>query len=103
MIDPETGDIINSFSGSKVFSFRDLDEKGNIPMPYSIEKFNFNPFEMLGTFFYDDLDDPLSFQQSTKQGKHYDELGRLVSVQGFMLDQSNNMIDKNGIPRFAAQ
>ena len=61
LIDLETGDIINSVNGSKVFAFRDLDEKGNIPMPYSIEKFNFNPFQLLGTFFYDDLDDPLSF------------------------------------------
>ena len=30
-------------------------------MPQSIEKFNFNPFDLLGTFFFDDVEDPLSF------------------------------------------
>ena len=103
MIDLETGDIINSVNGSKVFAFRDLDEKGYIPMPYSIEKFNFNPFQLLGTFFYDDLDDPLSFQKTARSGKYYDELGRLVSVQGFMLDKDSNIADKNGQIRFMAQ
>jgi len=72
-------------------------------MPYAIEKFNFNPFDLLGTFFYDDLDDPLSFQRSTKHGKYFDELGRLVSIQGFMTDQDNNLIDKSGVKRFAAK
>lgn len=46
LIDSETGSIINTHTFAKVFSYADLDERGNIPMPYAIEKFNFNPFEM---------------------------------------------------------
>lgn len=42
----------------------DLDERGNIPMPHSIERFNFNPFDLLGTFFFDEVEDPLSFQKT---------------------------------------
>ena len=61
LIDPETGDIIHRVTGTKVFARKDLDERGNIPMPFAIEKYNFSPFEMLGTFFYDDVEDPLSF------------------------------------------
>jgi len=61
LIDPETGDVIHRVTGGRVFARKDLDERGNIPMPYAIEKFNFSPFEMLGTFFYDDCEDPLSF------------------------------------------
>ena len=30
-------------------------------MPHALEKYNFNPFDLLGTFFYDDVEDPLSF------------------------------------------
>lgn len=61
LIDLETGDIIHRVTGTKVFARNDLDERGNIPMPFAIEKYNFNPFDLLGTFFYDDAEDPLSF------------------------------------------
>ena len=53
--------MIHNGTGATVFMNRDLDERGNIPMPFAIEKFNFNPFDLLGTFFYDDVEDPLSF------------------------------------------
>ena len=33
LIDPETGDIIHNSTGAKVFRRKDLDERGNIPMP----------------------------------------------------------------------
>lgn len=57
----EQGNIAHNMTGQMVFPAADLDERGNIPMPYAIEKFNFNPFDFLGTFFYDDVEDPLSF------------------------------------------
>ena len=61
LIDPESGAIVHERTGQMVFPAADLDERGNIPMPYAIEKFNFNPFDLLGTFFFDDVEDPLSF------------------------------------------
>ena len=30
-------------------------------MPYALEKSNFNPFDLLGTFLFEDPEDPLSF------------------------------------------
>ena len=56
----KSGDIING-SGKKVFDRRDLDERGNIPMPYALEKYNFNPFDLQGDYKYNDVNDPLSF------------------------------------------
>ena len=53
--------MLHNRSGEKMFARKDLDEKGNIPMPHALEKYNFNPFDLLGTFFYDDVEDPLSF------------------------------------------
>lgn len=80
LIDQETGDVIHGTTFARMFRSRDLDEKAMLPMPFLIERFNFNPFEMLGTFFYDDLDDPLSFQKSAKRGEYFDELGRQVTL-----------------------
>ena len=95
-----SGNIINNKTGRVAFAFKDLDEKGNIPMPYSVEKYNFNPFEMLGTFFYDDYDDPLSFKRGHRGGKDIDELGQVVSVQGFLQDAEGSLLDRNGTKRF---
>ena len=100
LIDPETGDVIHRVTGTRVFARKDLDERGNIPMPYAIEKFNFNPFEMLGTFFYDDVEDQLSFQKTHRGGRIIDELGRTVSLQGFLVDKDGSIIDKHGVKRF---
>jgi len=61
LIDSNTGNIVHNGNGSVVFEASDLDERGNIPMPFALEKFNFNPFDLLGTFFYENADDPLSF------------------------------------------
>ena len=69
-------------------------------MPYSIERFNFNPFDLLGTFFYDDVEDPLSFQKSQRSGRYIDELGRFVSLQGFLTDTEGSIVDREGIKRF---
>ena len=60
-VDLTSGDILFAKSGKVAFAKTELDEAGNIPHPYFIEKFNFNPYELLGTFFYDDYEDPLSF------------------------------------------
>ena len=100
MIAPETGDIIHNTTGEKVFARKDLDERGNIPMPYSIERFNFSPFDLLGTFFYDDVEDPLSFQKSQKAGRHIDELGRFVSLQGFLVDTDGSITSRDHVKRF---
>ena len=98
-----SGNVINNKTGRVAFAYKDLDEKGNIPMPYSVEKFNFNPFEMLGTFFYDDFDDPLSFKRGHRSGKDIDELGQIVSVQGFLQDNEGSLLDRNGLKRFDAK
>lgn len=100
LIDSESGSVINTHTNVKVFSFADLDERGNIPMPYAIEKFNFNPFELQGTFFYDDVEDPLSFQKNQRGGGFIDELGRSISLQGFLVDKEGNILNKDGVKRF---
>ena len=102
-IDETTGDITDS-KGAKMFDRRDLDERGNIPMPFSIEKYNFNPFDLQGDFTFKDLNDPLSFNRitSTEGGEEieFDDYSRQVNPQGFIIDESGNLLDRNGVVRF---
>lgn len=92
--------MLHNGNGSVVFEAADLDERGNIPMPFALEKFNFNPFDLLGTFFYENVEDPLSFQKTQKGNRYIDELGRTVSLQGFLVDSKGSIINKFGLKRF---
>lgn len=69
-------------------------------MPYALEKYNFNPFDLLGTFFYEDPEDPLSFNKGQRGNRFIDELGRFVSMQGFLVNEEGSVIDKDGVKRF---
>jgi len=57
--------------GWRVFSVKDLDEKGEIPLPFTISWYNFNPHEIIGHFDYDDNGQPklLPHKGSSKGGK----------------------------------
>jgi hypothetical protein len=39
----ENGDVVNNLNGEKMFGIDDLDDRGEVPAPFSIEKHNFNP------------------------------------------------------------
>jgi hypothetical protein len=43
LVDPETGDIINNFNQEKMFDITDVDDRGEVPAPFNVEKHNFNP------------------------------------------------------------
>lgn len=57
---------------------------------------------MQGTFFYDDPEDPLSFVRNQRGGRGVDELGRYVSLQGFLTDGDGSVLDRDGVKRFEA-
>jgi len=38
--------------GTRVFEAEQMDGKGGLPAPFNLEKFNFNPFELQGTFSF---------------------------------------------------
>lgn len=53
--DPKTGDILENYTQQVLFHASDIDEKGEVPAPYCVEKFNFNPHDLMGDleFQYD--------------------------------------------------
>jgi hypothetical protein len=60
-IDVNSGNIIHNSKQTKMFEARSIDDRGNLPAPFNIERFNFNPFDLQGTFVFTDKDDPNSF------------------------------------------
>jgi hypothetical protein len=50
LIDEKTGDVIEKEKGRKIFDFSELDEHGELPPPYNLERYNFNIHEVRGNF-----------------------------------------------------
>lgn len=53
LLDPNSNDVIENLNGETMFKNQDLDEKGELPGIFSIEKHNFNPHNLMGDFDYD--------------------------------------------------
>ena len=52
LINKETGGVIENQSYQQMFSQSEIDEKGEVPSPFNIEKYNFNPHNIMGDFDY---------------------------------------------------
>lgn len=100
LVSLQSGDVISNITNTTVFVGGDLDERGNIPMPFALEKFNFNPFDVLGTFFFENVEDLLSFKKTKRGDRFIDELGRSVSIQGFLVDEDGSVVNIAGVKRF---
>lgn len=75
----ETGAIIDNVAHRQMFSPSELDERGELPAPFSLEKYNFNPHLMMGDFDYTGAKPNL-----------------LQSAQGFFLDKRSRRVNKFG-------
>lgn len=53
MLDGNTGDIVENANRNKMFDSKDIDENGEIPAPFCVEKHNFNPHNIKGDIDYD--------------------------------------------------
>lgn len=64
-----------------------------------MEKYNFNPMEVVGNLDYNPKNGkPISIPQ--KNGDLVDKDGRLVNRSGFMVDKDGNLVDRNGRKKF---
>jgi len=98
LIDPKTGDVINNMNGEKMFAAKELDEKGEVPAPFNVEKHNFNPHTIRGDFDYDRNGKPIILKD--KSGAFVDKKGNRVSARGYRIDQTGNIIDNYGRKKF---
>jgi len=89
LVDPVSHDVYNTQSRQVVFTGGRLSNKGEIPHPYRVEKYNFNPFEMQGSLQIDK--DIKSFKKIyNKQGDLTDNKGKLINLQGFLIDPNGS-------------
>ncbi len=97
-MDPLTGDIIENTQNKKMFDNQDIDERGEIPAPFCVEKHNFNPFNIRGDFDYDRQGRPIL--SKNKKGELEDKKGRKVNKRGWLIDSSGNIVDRANRKKF---
>jgi hypothetical protein len=91
---------VNNADGQKMFAKKELDEKGEIPAPFSIEKHNFNPHYVRGDFDYDRNNKAVVREDAKTPGSFADRKGAKVSSRGYRTDSKGNMIDNHGRKKF---
>lgn len=85
LIQPETGDIVENMNQQKMFDHKDMDERGEVPAPFCVEKYNFNPFNIRGNFDFDKQGKPIILLN--KQKELVDKSGHRVNKQGWLIDR----------------
>lgn len=98
MINPETGDIIEHHQNQTMFVKNELDERGEIPAPYCVEKHNFNPFKVRGEFNLDKNRQPIIAKN--RKGDYVDKYNRPVNKKGWLVDRKGNIVDMMGVKKF---
>lgn len=53
LLDPENGNVINNQNFETAFDSDEMDDEGEVPAPFNLEKHNFNPHKVIGDFKYD--------------------------------------------------
>lgn len=82
-----------------MFTKNELDDKGEVPAPFNVEKHNFNPHEVRGEFDFDRNGKPII--QKNQKGEFVDKRGSRVSSRGYRIDEQGNIIDNNGRVKIA--
>ena len=108
----EKGYLINEMSGAirSRYTYEDIligeygsvKDLGELPQPYRLERHNFNPHKILGSFDWDEkYDRPKILLNS--YGLRTDKLFRPVNRKGFLVNENMDIIDDDGKIRFIAE
>ena len=105
----EKGYLINEISGAirsrytyedvMIGEYGDLAEIGELPMPFRLEKYNFNPHRIMGSFEYCSNTHKPYFLRN-KFNVLTDKLYRPVNKQGFLINERMDVIDNEGRVKF---
>mmetsp|Transcript_47785 Transcript_47785/g.64798 ORF Transcript_47785/g.64798 Transcript_47785/m.64798 type:complete len:286 (-) Transcript_47785:1639-2496(-) len=80
-----------------MFDADDIDERGEIPAPFCVEKHNFNPHDLQGNFDHDENGKPIILKNS--RGDLVDKKGRRVNKKGWLVYNAN-LVDRHGRKKF---
>ena len=106
----ERGYLINEVSGAirskytyediMIGEYSNMGDLGELPMPYRLERYNFNPHQILGSFKYEEKKNGKPILLQNKFGQYTDTLFRLVNIQGFLVNENMDVVDDEGRVRF---
>ena len=107
----ECGYLINELTGACVnkYTFEDVlvcekskRDLGELPMPYRLEQYGFNPLKCMGCFdYYQAADGNLvPVRLTNKFGQYTDRLYRPVNMSGFLINERGDVIDNQNRVRF---
>jgi len=90
----DKGDIIDTKTDKHMFKNKELDENGDIPQPFKLERYNFNPHDIMGAYSIGNNGRPELHE--TPNGGLVDDSGKQVNEKGILIDEEGNVIDKYG-------
>ena len=106
----ERGYLINEVSGAirskytyediMIGEYSNMGDLGELPMPYRLERYNFNPHQILGSFKYEEKKNGKPILLQNKFGQYTDTLFRPVNIQGFLVNENMDVVDDEGRVRF---
>lgn len=101
LINDTTGAIYSKFTFEDLFMpiTSSVHDYGELPMPYRLERFNFNPHNILGNFDFDQLTRKPIFLKN-KFGQLTDKNFRPVNKSGFLINANEDIISDDGEIKF---
>lgn len=96
LVDPRTGDILDKEQRRKIFSASELNDNGELPPPFNLERYNFNAHDVRGHFDRDPKTGKENLRNLKRdpQGFLLDKLGRRVNENGWLIDEMGGLTDK---------
>ena len=99
LINEESGAIRSKFTYEDMMigEYGDLNDLGELPMPFRLERYNFNPHKIMGSFKWTKgVKAVKPYFLLNKFGVHTDSLYRPVNKQGFLVNANGDVIDDEG-------
>lgn len=81
-----------------MFQKKDLDERGEVPAPFNVDKHNFNPHRSRGDFDFDKNGKPIIKKNSS--GQFVDKKGAIVTSRGYRINNDGHLIDNYNRKKF---
>ena len=95
MTDEIHGDLRSRYTFNVLFVNSELiglgDNRVELPLPYRLERYNFNPHQCFGNFDYDERDKPIILKD--RDGHRIDKNLRKVNASCWLIDKDDNIID----------
>ena len=97
LINEKTGFIRSRYTYEDLFLpiHNSIEEKGELPMPFRLERHNFNPHKILGNFDFDAKTRKPIFLKN-KFNQLTDKNFRIVNQFGFLINEKEDIVDNDG-------